>query len=244
MKSILGRDSVGVLSQLGWSRVLLAFDFDGTLAPIVAERGSARMRPRTRSLLRTLCRSYPCAVISGRSHEDVSARLEGAAVKYVVGNHGLEPGAGLAGFEREILRAKSLLSATLADRQGVRHRGQAVLARHSLPEGQAQGPHARGDREGRRGALPAPMRLIPGKLVVNVIPAKAPNKGDALLQLRATEQGRHGVLHRRRRDRRGRLRAGPARTAGDGARRRVPLLRRGLLRAKPSWRSTRCSSSS
>ena len=187
MKSILGRTSVGVLSQLGWSRVLLAFDFDGTLAPIVADRDAARMRSRTRSLLRTLCRSYPCAVISGRSHEDVSARLEGAAVKYVVGNHGLEPGAGLAGFEREILRAKSLLSTALGDRQGV----DIEDKRYSLAIHFRKARHKALTREAIEravAALPAPMRLIPGKLVVNVIPAKAPNKGDALLQLRATEQ--------------------------------------------------------
>jgi trehalose 6-phosphate phosphatase len=31
------------------------------------------------------------------------------------------------------------------------------------------------------------MRTIPGKLVINVLPVKAPHKGDALLHLRAEE---------------------------------------------------------
>ena len=33
-------------------------------------------------------------------------------------------------------------------------------------------------------ALPEPMRTIPGKLVLNVVPAAAPSKGDALIALR------------------------------------------------------------
>ena len=32
-------------------------------------------------------------------------------------------------------------------------------------------------------ALPLPMRSVAGKLVINVLPAGAPNKGDALLRL-------------------------------------------------------------
>jgi trehalose 6-phosphate phosphatase len=36
-------------------------------------------------------------------------------------------------------------------------------------------------------ALPFRMRTIPGKLVVNVVPERAPHKGDALLELRAKE---------------------------------------------------------
>jgi trehalose 6-phosphate phosphatase len=37
-------------------------------------------------------------------------------------------------------------------------------------------------------ALPVPMRTIPGKLVLSVLPERAPNKGQALLELRALEQ--------------------------------------------------------
>ena len=50
MKHIFSRDGAEVLAQFVWSRVLLAFDFDGTLAPIVAERDAASMRARTREL--------------------------------------------------------------------------------------------------------------------------------------------------------------------------------------------------
>ena len=69
MNRILSAANVDVLAQYAWSRVLLAFDFDGTLAPIVPDRDDARMRPRTRALLEEICRRYPCAVISGRSRD-------------------------------------------------------------------------------------------------------------------------------------------------------------------------------
>ena len=70
MKHILAPENADVLAQLAWSHVLLAFDFDGTLAPIVEDRDRAAMRERTRGLLVRLCALYPCAVISGRSRGD------------------------------------------------------------------------------------------------------------------------------------------------------------------------------
>jgi trehalose 6-phosphate phosphatase len=65
VKHILSRDHEGMLARLAGARALLAFDFDGTLAPIVADRHRAVMRQRTRSLLATAAKLYPCAVISG-----------------------------------------------------------------------------------------------------------------------------------------------------------------------------------
>jgi trehalose 6-phosphate phosphatase len=91
MKYILSKSNRNILQQYAWSEVLVAFDFDGTLAPIVSEPGEARMRPTTRRLLQILARLYPCVIISGRAQTDASRRLEGIAVKEVYGNHGIEP---------------------------------------------------------------------------------------------------------------------------------------------------------
>ena len=44
MKPLFDKEGLQVLRQFAWSNVLLAFDFDGTLAPIVTEPGEARMR--------------------------------------------------------------------------------------------------------------------------------------------------------------------------------------------------------
>jgi len=187
MKYLLSRRNVDVLAQMAWSRVLLAFDFDGTLAPIVSNRTSASMRERTSQLLSRTCALYPCAVISGRSQADVAARLSGAAVKYVVGNHGLEPGTELAYFARETARAAPLLREALASFAGIEVENKryslAVHYRRSRRKGDA-----RADIDQAVADLPHSMRIIPGKQVVNVVPIGAPNKGDALIQLRTLAQ--------------------------------------------------------
>src|SRR5437763_15777992 len=59
-----------VVAKFSKSRVLLAFDFDGTLAPIVINPAEARMRPETKELLTRVSELYPCVVISGRAGPD------------------------------------------------------------------------------------------------------------------------------------------------------------------------------
>jgi trehalose 6-phosphate phosphatase len=187
MKRLLSRENEEVLAQVAAARVLLAFDFDGTLAPIVEWRESARMRDQTARLLAKVCDRYPCAVISGREKADVSGRLGRAAVKYVVGNHGLEPGGNLEKTAEENRRVGALLRRALEKRPGV----EIEDKRYSLAV------HYRGARRKREAraaiheaisTLPMAVRVVPGKLVVNVVPGEAPNKGDALLRLRALER--------------------------------------------------------
>lgn len=193
MKNLLSRENTEVLAQVAWSRVLLAFDFDGTLAPIVADRSRAQMRQETAALFAELCMLFPCGVISGRSQADVAARLGRAHVKYVMGNHGLEPGEDLGAFERDIARVRVRLSRALSQWPGVeiedkryslalhyRKSRQASLARAAIYEAVSN--------------LPERMRTLSGKRVVNVLPERAPNKGHALIQLR-TEEGADTALY-------------------------------------------------
>ena len=186
MKRLLARENLELLAQLAWSRVLLAFDFDGTLAPIVGDRAHAAMRERTSRLFARVCTLYPCAVISGRSKADVASQLGGAGAKYIVGNHGLEPGLGLGDFEREMARARPLLAAALAGCPGVdiedKRYSLAVHYRRSRQKREARAAIQRA-----AASLPVRIRLVRGKLVVNVVPERAPNKGDALIQLRTLE---------------------------------------------------------
>jgi trehalose 6-phosphate phosphatase len=187
LRPLLSRDSGEVLAQLAWSRVLVAFDFDGTLAPIVANREMAHMRTRTSELFAKVCSLYPCAVISGRSQPDVSGRLGDAPIKYVIGNHGLEPGASLDEFEEEIAHARASLEEALAGMAGVDLEDKRYsLALHYRRSRNKR--HARSAILAAVAALPVRMRVVPGKLVVNVVPERAPNKGDALLELRKEEQ--------------------------------------------------------
>ncbi len=183
---MLAPANVGLLAQLAWSRVLLAFDFDGTLAPIVADREQAEMRARTRTLFTSTCALYPSAVISGRGQRDVTARLRGIGVRYVVGNHGIQPGPNIASFERDIAVVRPVLARRLSDVQGV----EIEDTRYTLT---VHYRHARRKRETRAAiaravaTLPRPMRVIAGKLVANIVPVGVRDRGDILLELRDRE---------------------------------------------------------
>src|SRR5687768_5857682 len=75
--------------------LLCAFDFDGTLAPIVMHPDKASTPQNVVARLNELANYTKLAVITGRSVEDARVRL-GFSPEYVVGNHGLE---GIPGWE-------------------------------------------------------------------------------------------------------------------------------------------------
>lgn len=83
---------IAQLQAFARSNLLVAFDYDGTLAPIAPTPEAARMRDDTRRLLVRVANRYPCVVISGRALDDLTRRLDGIPLCYVFGNHGLEPG--------------------------------------------------------------------------------------------------------------------------------------------------------
>jgi trehalose 6-phosphate phosphatase len=166
-----------VLARFAQSRALVAFDFDGTLAPIVDDPEEARMRPSTAKLLRRLCSLYPCIVISGRSCRDVCSHLRGSGVRYVVGNHGGDLG-DAPELRRIASQWKALLLPALAGLDGVRIEDKGL----SLTIHYRQSPEKEKARRkifrlarGLRGA-----RLIPSKQALNVVPEMAPHKGMAL----------------------------------------------------------------
>jgi trehalose 6-phosphate phosphatase len=183
MRNALARTNLEVLQQLAWSNALLAFDFDGTLAPIVADPDRAGMRARTRDLLEELTALYPVCVISGRAQRDVRARLDGICVREVVGNHGLEPWHASDSFVAEVQRWLPILAEELATHRGVvvedKSFSVAIHYRASRAKKEAQAAIARAtERLGR-------VRVVGGKQVVNVLPHDAPHKGIALERVRA-----------------------------------------------------------
>lgn len=184
MRRILARAHADVLAQLAWANVLVALDFDGTLAPIVDERDGAAMRSSTRDLLAEVCALYPCAVISGRSRSDVEARLGGVPVRYIVGNHGVEPSVGMERFEEVVRAMREHLEAAIGGIQGVEIEDKRFsLAVHFRRSRSAT--RARHAIEAAVAALPMTTRVIAGKRVVNVLPEGAPHKGIALEALQA-----------------------------------------------------------
>jgi trehalose 6-phosphate phosphatase len=180
VKNLLSARSRPLLRELAARRTLLAFDFDGTLAPIVASRDQARLSPRTVRLLRAVADGWPCAVISGRSRADVQARLGGAHLIAVVGNHGAEaapPLPGAAGWWRRVRAWRRRLDAELAEAGGIDVEDKGLsLAVH------VQGASAR--LTAWRALLDLPgVRIVGGKRVLNAVVRGAPDKGEALARV-------------------------------------------------------------
>jgi trehalose 6-phosphate phosphatase len=178
MRALLDKAHRDVLQQFAWSKVLLGFDFDGTLAPIVTDPDRAVMRPKTRALLAKVAKRYPCVIISGRAHKDVRKLVTGVDVAGVIGNHGLEPWHSSDRFERSVKRWVPKLHKALDGVPGV----QIENKRFSVAVHYRQ---ARNRSDARKKILAAaadlgPVRLIGGKMVVNVLPVGAPHKGIAL----------------------------------------------------------------
>ncbi len=184
MRHILSKNHRGVLKEFASSRVLLGFDFDGTLAPIVSEPQAGHMRANTRKLLRVVAERYPCAVISGRARSDVLARLTGIPVIEVVGNHGFEPTRDLKRWTAVVRRWAAILHARLDAVPGVIIEDKGLsLAVHYRKSRRKR--HARRAIVDASMALDRDVRIIAGKLAVNVLPDGASHKGIALRRLRA-----------------------------------------------------------
>jgi trehalose 6-phosphate phosphatase len=175
--------STRVLERLGGADALLAFDFDGTLAPIVDDPASAQMRPPTRHLLAEVARLYPCAVISGRPEEDVLLRLGGVTVWYVIGARALRPPAELERLSRQVGEWRAELAELTQSLSGVTLEDKGVsLAVHYR--------HA-ADREQvcavirDAASLLQGARAVAGKEVVNILPDGESGKRSAVHRLRA-----------------------------------------------------------
>jgi trehalose 6-phosphate phosphatase len=183
MKSIMGAEPRRLLSAFAQSRCLLAFDFDGTLAPIVSDPDGAKMRSSTNDLLAELTCRYPCIVISGRSLADVRRRVVGLGLKGIVGNHGIEPFQGTKSGERRVRNWRARFDAALRQETGVRVENKthslAIHVRHARAKGRAR------RIVGEVASKLEGVRLLGGKEVINVVPIEAPHKGMALERERA-----------------------------------------------------------
>ena len=178
MKNILSQANREVLEQFVWSNVLLAFDYDGTLAPIVTDPERATMRQATRELLGELTQHYPVIVISGRAQPDALARLRGVGVHEVVGNHGMEPWHASGRHSAEVQRWRPVLEACIASLRGVTIEDKtfsvAIHYRQSREKKKARAEIL------KAAAALGDVRVIGGKQVVNILPKDAPHKGIAL----------------------------------------------------------------
>jgi trehalose-phosphatase len=93
------------------SHVLLFFDYDGTLTPIVSRPELAVLSPEVKDLLRGLAQKpvLSVGIISGRSLVEIKSMVAVDGI-YYAGNHGLEiDGPGLKYVSREAETARALI---------------------------------------------------------------------------------------------------------------------------------------
>jgi trehalose 6-phosphate phosphatase len=184
MKHLLSREGCLALEAVLRAQPLLAFDFDGTLAPIVARPDDAHVAVAVSQRLDRLARLRPLAVVTGRAVGDVARRL-GFTPQFIVGNHGAEdPGLALAFDMRPLDRLRARIAASADE---FRAAGIQVEDKHfSLALHYRLAPEQR-QAAARIEALVADLdpalRCFGGKYVVNVVAAGAPDKGDAVASL-------------------------------------------------------------
>jgi trehalose 6-phosphate phosphatase len=168
------------------TRPLLAFDIDGTLAPIVPHPDDARLPREVEHCLAALARRYDVAIVTGRAVAD-ARRMFAFEPRYLVGNHGAE---GVPGADR---RVQEFVSIVRGWREAL-ERCEPLAAngvmiedkRYSLSLHYRRAPDHDAAYRAIRACVdkldPTP-KVIGGKAVVNVLPPDAPNKGDALRAL-------------------------------------------------------------
>lgn len=208
MIDLFSPEGLAALERLSRRKTLYAFDFDGTLSPIVPRPDDARASPETNALLSSLSALVPTAILTGRGTDDLRRRLEFTPL-YLVGDHGSE---GLPdAMHRSLADSVSSTGGDARHREVVlawRAQWDALLGSAIGPDGSSDGivveakkyslsihyrmaPDAAAARDALDAAIalldPVP-RVIGGKFVYNLLPEGAPDKGRALALLVQHEQ--------------------------------------------------------
>jgi trehalose 6-phosphate phosphatase len=225
MRYILSARNHAILKKFAAGNLLVAFDFDGTLAPIVSKPGKAAARPATRKLLRHLTSLYPCIIVSGRSRRDVRRKLGGIRFKEFIGNHGIEPWNSSRTVLRLVKTWIPVLKQGLAKFHGVVMENKRFSLSIHYRRVRDKKKALQTIREAAR-ALPG-ARLVGGKQVINIVPDQAPDKGIAVERARqemkcdrviyvGDDRTDEDVFARARRGRYLTIRVGAARSSSAG----------------------------
>ena len=160
---------------------LLGFDFDGTLAPIVLRPEQARVSASLAGKLSRIAARLPVAIVSGRSAADVAGRL-GFEPRYIVGNHGAEFGPEAPQQDAAILDpVRALLQSRGAELRAagvtVEDKGFSLALHYRCA---SDPPSARSLIQQILRAADGHCRTFAGKMVENVVPPGAHDKGRAM----------------------------------------------------------------
>jgi len=183
-RHVFGDEGMLALNAALSAQPLLAFDFDGTLAPIAARPDEARVAVEVSRCLERLGRLRPLAIVTGRSVEDVTGRL-GFTARFVVGNHGAEEEGRAPTFDSapmDAVRARLDSHAVefLATGIQVEDKRYSLALHYRLA---ADRPRAAARIEAMLAGLDPMLRCFRGKCVFNVVAADAPDKYDAIVSL-------------------------------------------------------------
>ncbi|MGI9025268.1 MAG: trehalose-phosphatase [Burkholderiaceae bacterium] len=199
MNHLFTPEGKAALERLAQQRTLYGFDFDGTLAPIVARPDNAFAHATTERKLSLLGALVPIAILTGRSVADMRQRIEFTPL-HLIGNHGAE---GLPAPLHHSLADSLTASSGTPDHGSIArewlHQWPAAIAAYGDDPGifvedktYSISIHYRlaADREAAERAVAAAVaklvptpRLIGGKCVFNLLPEGAPDKGNALASL-------------------------------------------------------------
>ena len=186
MKRLFTPEGEAALLQTMQHRPLVAFDFDGTLAPIVARPADARVPAPVAHRLQRLARRLPVAVVSGRQVQDVRQRLLFTPWR-IVGNHGAEDEVAPAttdGRATLLAPARAILHAAADDLRAtgvmVEDKGLSIALHYRLAHDTGA---ARAAIDELVAGLPPSLSIFGGKMVVNIVGATARDKADAVAEL-------------------------------------------------------------
>ena len=181
----------GHVRPLAADRPLLLFlDYDGTLVPLRNDPREAALSAGRREILRGLSRRTFVCIVSGRSLDDVRARVRLPAVA-AIGNHGLEIGFGSLRWRHpEAWAVRGELRRALA---GIRRRLPRCPGLLVEDKGLTGSVHVRRVRRDRRPEVEAAVRdevgrrrpslmLTKGHCVYDIRPRVAWNKGLGVLR--------------------------------------------------------------
>ena len=184
MQPLLNGNGLRALDALLRDLPLLAFDLDGTLAPIVDRPDQATVSPVIVKMLARIDAHWPVAVISGRSIAS-ARRVLGWRPRHVLGSHGAEDDLHAAPelvAALEPVRAWCLAAREALAGAGIRVEDKGLsMALHY--RGTPDPDRAQAMLAGLSAQWQRSVRSFDGKQVLNLTAATAPDKADGLERL-------------------------------------------------------------
>ena len=184
MMDLRSAKGLKALAHIANKDTLFAFDYDGTLAPIVRDPHKALMSKTTEKLLKELSQKASVVIVTGRSTKDVKTKFKFNPGQFI-GNHGIESG---RAYQKKFKKARSVC------KQWVN-----VFAAAELPQGlyvedkkfslslhyRECKNHSATEKQLLKilSTIKPRPQAIKGKLILNVLPPGSPHKGDALLRV-------------------------------------------------------------